>query len=164
MGPMRCVCFLICAEPPVASNHCNCVGTAVMSPVWIHSTSSCVAIRSFTGRGDSRDHAKDNVCGPTSKPFPSRSLSYADPVTLIVPGVIISQEGHEPLHLCIRRHPYGRELSDKTVDTLQALVAFGATWDAKCDELVSGGEASEEARALCICVLPALYKSSVRGH
>jgi hypothetical protein len=45
-----------------------------------------------------------------STPLPSRSLSFAHPVTLIVPCVI-SQEGHEPLHLCIRRHPCGRELS-----------------------------------------------------
>jgi hypothetical protein len=33
------------------------------------------------------------------------------------------------------------------------LVSFGATWDAKCDELVSCGKAKEEALALGICML-----------
>jgi hypothetical protein len=33
------------------------------------------------------------------------------------------------------------------------LVTFGATWDAKCDELVSSGDAWREALALQICML-----------
>jgi GTPase SAR1 family protein len=44
-------------------------------------------------------------------------------------------------------------LTAKTPETLQVLVKFGATWDVKCDELVSSGEAWEEAPALRICML-----------
>jgi hypothetical protein len=36
---------------------------------------------------------------------------------------------------------------------LQVLVSLGAAWDAKCDELVSSGKASDEAPALRICML-----------
>jgi hypothetical protein len=43
-------------------------------------------------------------------------------------------------------------LEAKSLDTLQVLVSFGATWDAKCDELVSSGKARYEAPALQICM------------
>jgi hypothetical protein len=36
---------------------------------------------------------------------------------------------------------------------LQVLVALGATWNVKCDELVSSGKAKDEAPALRICML-----------
>jgi hypothetical protein len=44
-------------------------------------------------------------------------------------------------------------LTAKTPEALQVLVELGATWDAKCDELVSSGSAREEAPALRICML-----------
>jgi GTPase SAR1 family protein len=44
-------------------------------------------------------------------------------------------------------------VTTKTLETLQVLVALGATWDAMCDELVSSGKAGEEAPALRICML-----------
>jgi hypothetical protein len=43
-------------------------------------------------------------------------------------------------------------LGAKTLDTLQIFVSLGATWDAKCDELVSSGKAREDAHALRICM------------
>jgi hypothetical protein len=62
---------------------------------------------------------------------------------------VVSQEGHEPLHCSLRPPRWFRDLSKNTLDTLQVLVSFGATW---CDELVSSGEAREEAPALRICI------------
>jgi hypothetical protein len=65
---------------------------------------------------------------------------------------VISQEMHEPLQSCLRYNRDLRDLPAKTPETLQLLVSFGATWDAKCDELVFRGEAREEAPALRICL------------
>jgi GTPase SAR1 family protein len=63
-----------------------------------------------------------------------------------------SQDGRKPFHASIqsREHP---RLGNKTLQTLQALVAAGATWDTTCDEMVARGLTWEEAPALRLCTL-----------
>jgi hypothetical protein len=65
---------------------------------------------------------------------------------------VVPQEGRKPLHFCIRLNRYHFVEIKKALETLQILVSFGASWDAKCDELVSSGEARKDAPALRLCM------------
>jgi hypothetical protein len=101
-------------------------------------------------------HAKNNVRWPQRPMLSHFHLdSYHRLIILwlfFVPCVV-SENNHEPLHSWIQLDRYGRGFNPKTPETLQVLVSFGATWNAKCDELVSSGMAKEEAPALQICML-----------
>jgi hypothetical protein len=85
------------------------------------------------------------------EPFPSRLVLWTDPLTFIN-SCAISQSRREPLLDSLVQNRDFRDVTTKTLETLQVLVSFGATWDAKCDELVSSGEAWGEAPALRICL------------
>jgi hypothetical protein len=77
---------------------------------------------------------------------------WRPPTDSILYHFVVPQEGRKPLHFCIRPERYHSVNVKQPLKTLQFLASIGATWDAKCDELVSSGEAREEALALRICM------------
>jgi GTPase SAR1 family protein len=62
------------------------------------------------------------------------------------------QEGREPFHSCIQVHK-NEKATVEALLTLQALVLAGATWDARCDEMIATGKARKVAPALRVCAL-----------
>jgi GTPase SAR1 family protein len=57
-----------------------------------------------------------------------------------------------PFHVLIEDCA-GVDVTNETLSSLQQLVAFGATWDDSCDEMIAKGRARPEAPALRICTL-----------